>query len=125
MGKTTLTNLSSVSLPIEIIDNSFITLNVFNNGSLVFSGENTLDNVSIPLTEGSNAILVEVSDTAGNTASPVNFEIVRDSTPPIISNILPLAGADIGVYLFETSGSSNEPLSQIVINISYGFCVYN
>jgi len=68
----------------------------------------------LPL-EGNNILKITSVDAAGN-ASSISKIIVRDTTLPLLSNIVPANGALVRAISFSVSGKSNEPLISASVN---------
>ncbi len=72
--------------------------------------------VTVPLlTDGLHTITFSVRDTFGNTTVQ-NYTVRKDTTAPVLSNILPSYNSNIYSQKFNISGTSNEVLSEVLID---------
>ncbi|MEQ1666465.1 MAG: carboxypeptidase-like regulatory domain-containing protein, partial [Bdellovibrionales bacterium] len=112
-----LTNKTNFDIPIVVNDLNPTNTSVYVNDSLSFTtGLKQFTAVVALNLEGNNIIKVVSSDAAGNISDIKQLTIVRDSTPPVLSNLLPVENSTIANAKFEISGTSNEPLSEITVN---------
>tara|TARA_B110001454_G_scaffold28073_1_gene27451 strand:- start:45847 stop:53748 length:7902 start_codon:yes stop_codon:yes gene_type:complete len=112
-----LTNQSLISIPITISEehdvHSIIKVNgvdALRTGAKDFSFEASL------LIEGENQIQIVSTDIAGNASISVTLSIIKDTTPPFLSNFTPQNNRRIDRLMFQVSGISNEPLKEIEVN---------
>lgn len=90
---------------------------------IIVNGQTYLDDIAesnfefvLKLQEGVNRIEIQSSDVAGNSTTHFINNVVVDSTPPVLSNILPKDGTTFSVVSFTVSGNSNEQLKRISVN---------
>ncbi|MBU0551070.1 hypothetical protein KKB55_05135 [Myxococcota bacterium] len=83
------------SLPVRVeIEEAHFSPRLFINDVLIedglsFTGETRVD-LTLTLEEGLNAFSLTMEDQAGNRATPLEIEAIRDTTAPIIERIAPL-----------------------------------
>ncbi len=112
-----LTNLMNYDVPIQINDLSPAQTSIYVNNELFFSTGAKQFNANIILNlEGTNIVKVISTDAAGNISDPKQITIIRDTTPPVLSNLFPVAGSTLHTLTFNVSGDANEPLSEIDVN---------
>ncbi|MCK5072895.1 MAG: PKD domain-containing protein [Bacteriovoracaceae bacterium] len=111
-----LTKDEKLVVPISVIDDSSVNVSFYLNDTLVYSGSDNVLVYDAILDEGKNTIKVVVKDNAGNAGEILFNNIVRDTTPPVISNVSPAQGANPDTLTFSVSGQSNEQLSTLTAN---------
>lgn len=84
-------------------------ISVLVNGVLAEAAEGEFAAV-VPLAEGSNRILVEATDAAGNRAN-ASIVVVRDSTPPVIVVATPRGGALVSAARVTVNGTTDMAAS--------------
>jgi RHS repeat-associated protein len=80
------------------------------------SGE-SFNLAAITLTEGPNVITVAARDRAGNPSSE-GITVNLDTTPPVISVISPQPGSYLNTPRLTISGTVNEPVRSLKVNVA-------
>ncbi len=113
----TLTNQTSIEVPITVNDLSPTATDIYVNNELTMTSGLKVFSASATLTiEGNNIVRIESRDAAGNVALVREIVVVRDTTPPVLSNILPITNSTIDTIQFPVSANSNEKLGFVKIN---------
>ncbi len=112
-----LTNLNEVLVSFVVSDDHATSTIVKVNGAEVAAvNEINFSYLLMLPTDGINTIEVVSTDKAGNVSDTAMKQIIKDSTPPILSQILPSDGSTIAKMKFNVSGISNEELSVVSVN---------
>lgn len=111
------TNQSSFEVPVVVNDVSATTTEVYVNDVLSFSTAlKQFTAVAVLTLEGNNFIQVKSKDIAGNVSTTGYKIVTRDTTPAILSNVLPENNGKIYQMLFPISGNSNKKLKYVKVN---------
>lgn len=113
-----LTRDTQILVPVEITDRSPIWINIYLNGRpYLIDGFTKKFSFILSLKEGLNTLEVECTDVAGNKSSLIKYtDLVLDTTPPVLSNILPKDDAVFQTLTIPISGKSNEKLKSLKVN---------
>jgi len=112
----TLTNNPNLDLHVTVLDHSPKMTTMFHQDQQRLQSAESLFNPSFLLIEGLNFIRAESIDAASNVAVPQTVVIELDTIAPQILNLTPANGAIINTLAFTVSGTSNEKLSQVLVN---------
>ncbi len=104
-------NHSPIDFPVAVLDASPVQTTVKLNDQVVSSNSDPIFNLSLNLKEGINSIEVSSTDAAGNVADVSKVNLVLDTTPPILSQIVPSDHVILDLLNVPVSGQSNEALS--------------
>lgn len=111
-----LTNNKFFELPVIVSDLSPTWTDIYVNNQLYFSTQSTNFAASAILNiEGQNEIKVVSTDLAGNSSSS-SISVVLDTTPPVLSDLVPINNSLVYRVQFPISGKSNEALLSIKVN---------
>jgi len=111
-----LTNQNIYSLNAIISDLSPVSLQIFQNGQLVYSTELVQVSYDATLQEGVNSFLIKATDAAGNITQKNLSSIILDTIPPALSITTPPEDLITNDKSLIISGSANEMLSSISLN---------
>lgn len=112
-----LTNQNQLNININVTDESETQTNLSLNGILIASSRDKSISQVLDLTkEGENLLNITSTDEAGNIAQSFEKKIVRDTTPPILTGILPVNNSTIDRVQFVIAATSNEALLSAKIN---------
>lgn len=112
-----LTRNANFEIPILVTDRSPTIVSVVHNGTNIFQGQVISQPVVAHLREGLNIFEITAVDAAGNEAAPISlYEIVLDSTPPVLSQLVPQSGQLLNSLSISVSGASNESLLSAKVN---------
>ncbi|PWU16417.1 MAG: hypothetical protein C5B49_10530 [Bdellovibrio sp.] len=116
-----LTNQYQIQIPVDITDVAPVTTTFTVDDPLIYTFSGNHFTATIPLTfEGTNSISIVSQDAAGNVSSPFNFTVIRDTIPPVLTQLLPAMNSVFYTnslpYTITVSGLSNESLSHVSIN---------
>ncbi|OFZ13254.1 MAG: hypothetical protein A2X86_16015 [Bdellovibrionales bacterium GWA2_49_15] len=116
LSNNLITNNPNLDLHVSIFDHSPKMTTIFHQDQLRFQSPDSFFDLSTPLIEGLNFLRAESIDAASNVAIPQTVVIELDTIPPQILNLTPASGTILNTLAFTVSGSSNEILSQVLVN---------
>ena len=111
-----LTNKPAWIIPITVIDPTPTSTTVSLNGMTVNTSPELSYSVPITLAQGPNVIVVTSTDTTGLSSSVTLSDVVLDTTPPVLSQLVPSTGDTIRSPVISASGQSNEQLQSVTLN---------
>jgi len=111
-----LTNLTVIDVPVTITDTSPTTTSVSINGEQLFltSSKSFTTPITLPL-EGENTITIQSLDAAGNASGVMSLRVMRDTTPPVITQSNPENNRFVESMEFSYSGLASEKLQSMTI----------
>lgn len=117
LAPNTLTNQSLISIPVAITEQNDVHSQILVNGEDVLrtSAKNFNFEAELKL-EGENQIQIVSTDIAGNVSQSSILKIIKDQSPPVLSNIQPQNNKRMDRLVFVVSGHSNEPLQEVSVN---------
>jgi hypothetical protein len=98
-----------------VVDEYFDRVKISVNNIEVYNNVNTSVNFQASLIEGSNSILIEAVDKAGNI-SVKNFTIISDTILPELTNLDPENDTIVNKLVFDIVGEASEPLLRVTID---------
>lgn len=111
-----MTHQGLLNIPVTILDLSPTSTKVTANGKQILVSGDLSFNAQVGLQEGLNLIQFDSIDAAGNVTSKTLSNIILDTTPPVLSSLVPADQSVISQNTVSVSGVSNEALSSISLN---------
>lgn len=118
LTNNSLTNKTSIEVPITVSDLSPVATDIYVNNELVMTSALKEFSASATLTiEGNNTIRIESKDAAGNVASIQSFLVIRDSVAPTLADNNPATYlTNVLPKSLTFNFSSNENLAFVEVN---------
>lgn len=111
-----ITNNQDFHLSFTALDANGVSYEVYQNGNLIFQGNELVFDNYVQLEEGVNNFKIKVVDEVGNFAPEINLtNIVLDTIPPALNN-LPVDNLVLNGLHLAISGNSNEKLLKVTAN---------